>query len=250
MNTERVANYWQETFGVTDTEFASPGIRVHRNSGRVAGSDNALIFVHGDSCLISVPSGLVDVVRDRVADVDVDVDVKVKVKVSPEAIFAPKTIQKLFSGRIIERMIGPSYQGYTERNHFRPVVCEKVRRMSNQDRSAIDRLVQACDPTDWEVSGIVLENEPLFGYVRDGEVIALAGIIPWAPDAADPGLITHPAFRGQGYGKAVASAAMAHILDQGNVVLYQTLVDNRPSVRIAQSLGCQQYAYMMFIALQ
>ena len=54
--------------------------------------------------------------------------------------------------------------------------------------------------------------------------------------------LTHPDYRGRGYGKAVVSAMTAHGLATGGVVQYRTCKPISPSVGIAQALGFQRFA--------
>lgn len=236
MDTDRGERYWQETFGVSSAEFRSPGIQVHANSGRVAGRSAAWIFVRSDSLLVSVPPDLLGFAREAVWDL------------SSDAALTREAIRDLFRDRVT-RIVGPSYQGYAERAHFRPLPSKHVRPLSGRDRSALQRLREACDPMEWEDSGISLDSEALFGYVSQGNVLAVAGVIPWSSYAANLAVLTHPSWRRQGCGAAAVSAAMGHILDQRNVVLYQTLLQNVGAVRIAASLGCQEYARMLYVGL-
>lgn len=236
MGTERVDQYWRETFGISEAEFAAPGILVHANGGRVSGRNAAWVFLHGDACLLSVPPDWLAPVREAAGDL------------SPDLLLRPDTLHSLFPGRVT-RLVGPAYQGCAERRDFRPLPCERMRPLSAPDRPALERLREACDPAEWDDSGISPDSEPLFGYFDRDDLLAIAGIIPWSPCAANPAVLTHPAARGRGCGAAVASAAMAHILYQGSIVLYQTLLANRPAVRIAERLGCRQYARMIFVGL-
>ena len=48
----------------------------------------------------------------------------------------------------------------------------------------------------------------------------------------------------------LSSAVMDWILGQGSVVLYQTLLANQLAVRIAESLGCREYARMLYLGLE
>lgn len=57
-------------------------------------------------------------------------------------------------------------------------------------------------------------------------------------------------FRGCGYGKAVLSAASQYALDHHLLVLYQTLVSNKPAIAVAQSLGFQPYANHVAVRLR
>ena len=70
-----------------------------------------------------------------------------------------------------------------------------------------------------------------------------------AEEAASIGVLTHPAYREQNYGKAVVSAAMQDAFACGYFVLYQALEANRPSVAVATTLGCQAYAQTLGVHL-
>jgi len=61
----------------------------------------------------------------------------------------------------------------------------------------------------------------------------MAGYRPWTEIAGDPCVITHPGFRGRGCGTAVVSAVMEQGLQEGRLLLYQTLEANRSAVKIA-----------------
>jgi predicted GNAT family acetyltransferase len=63
------------------------------------------------------------------------------------------------------------------------------------------------------------------------------------------GILTHPEYRGQGYGKAVVSAMTEYGIGSGGVLAYRTLSSNNPSVGIARSLGYQEYATTLAVRL-
>jgi predicted GNAT family acetyltransferase len=56
------------------------------------------------------------------------------------------------------------------------------------------------------------------------------------------GVITHPAHRGRGFGRAVVGAMTAHALRAGRAPLYRTLLANAPAVAVARALGYREYA--------
>jgi len=70
----------------------------------------------------------------------------------------------------------------------------------------------------------------------------MAGYRPWGDHAGDPCVLTHPEFRGRGYGTAVVSSVVAEALEEGKLLLYQTLEANRGAVQLAVNLGYEQYA--------
>jgi predicted GNAT family acetyltransferase len=89
------------------------------------------------------------------------------------------------------------------------------------------------------------------GAYLDGErVTAMAGYRPWSDRAGDPCVLTHPKFRGRGCGTAVVSAVVAAALEEGKLLLYQTLEANRGAVKIAVRLGYRQYARHVAVRLK
>jgi predicted GNAT family acetyltransferase len=103
---------------------------------------------------------------------------------------------------------------------------------------------------EWEHSAITVDDADLFGCRVGDEIVAIAKYSMKSPDAAWLGVVTHPGFRGKGYGKAVVSAAMSDAFDLGHFVLYQTLLSNAPSVGLARSLGIREYAQHVAVRLK
>ena len=237
MSETRAHQHWQETFGLTEQQYNQPGFVVCPLSGGFAGRNAAMIFLHGETCIISCPPDLVDKIREKTQ----------ALKVSD--VMMPDSLAALFGERI-NRTTGPAYQGCVEKEGLLPVSLDHVRRLVPANKDIIDAFAQACSREDLDNSGVHLDSDCLLGCFEDNKLLAIAGIIQWSSQAANPAILVHPAYRGQGYGKAVASAAMKHILDQGSVVLYQTLMDNKPAVAIAESLGCRLYARTMYVAFR
>jgi GNAT superfamily N-acetyltransferase len=85
----------------------------------------------------------------------------------------------------------------------------------------------------------------------DGKrITAMAGYRPWNDYAGDPCVLTHPEFRRRGQATAVVSAVVAAALDEGKLLLYQTLEANRGAVQIALNLGFEQYARHVAVRLK
>src|SRR5579883_2520324 len=81
----------------------------------------------------------------------------------------------------------------------------------------------------------------LFGCFH-GPVLVAAGTCRSGDEGVlDIGILTHPAYRGHGYGSAVVGAMTAYGLAGGHVMRYRTLQANVPSLRIACALGYQEY---------
>jgi RimJ/RimL family protein N-acetyltransferase len=230
----RVDRYWAEFFGLAPDQFLQPGIRVvpHASLGDSHSLSNyhgAWLFRHGETGVLSVPPDQVEAVAARAASL------------TPDALPTPETAEALFRERI-ERLVGPAYQGYAEPGDFRPCPSPHVRALTPADRDAFARLEAACDRVEWMWHSSLGPDHPeVFGYVLDGEILAACRPLMWNRWTANHGVITHPAHRGRGYGKAVVSASMQRGFERGHLNVYQTLVANAGAVGIARALGCREY---------
>jgi len=183
---------------------------------------------HADACILSVPPAWLQraarAANGRPAG----------------QVFDAGFLRELF-GEAVDRKIGPAFLGYADASCFRPADPRGSRLLLPQDEPALPRLAAACDPVEWDHSGIEWGAHPVYGCF-DGEELAAAGTLePWGADLLHVGILTHPARRGQGYGRAVVSAMTASGLEQERVVQYRTLRANAPSVAVAHALGFQEY---------
>lgn len=132
--------------------------------------------------------------------------------------------------------------GVVAQDSFRSASHDDVRMLEAGDEAALQRLADACDPVEWAHSGIRWGEHPVFGNWADGELIAAGTLVALAPELRHVGILTHPAHRGRGCGRAVVRAMTAHALQEGCLVQYRTLMANTASMAIARSLGFREYA--------
>jgi RimJ/RimL family protein N-acetyltransferase len=166
----------------------------------------------------------------------------------PAEAFDAGLIHQVF-GSAVDRVIGPAWLGYADAGDFRPAPTMGTRPLVDEDRAELRRLADACGTTAWEHSGIDPGRPPVFGCFA-GEVLAAAGMLErWGDRLLHLGIVTHPRYRGRGYGKAVVSAMTAHGLARGGVMQYRTLHANLPSLAIARALGFQRFALTLAVRL-
>ncbi len=194
------------------------------------------IFRRGGAVVITVPAALQTTLepalrRIRAADLDDEAAVRALVE------------------HPIDRIVGPAYLGYADEGTFLPMPDPETRLLQAADAAAVERLRAACSPTDWEHGGSAVGQQPAVGRFLAGELVALASWEVWDGTIAHIYVITHPAHRRRGYGKAVVSAIAAEALARGLVPQYRTLERNLPSVGIALALGFRQYATTLAIRL-
>jgi GNAT superfamily N-acetyltransferase len=144
-------------------------------------------------------------------------------------------------------VIGPAYVGYAE--VVRPPLYP-VRSLTEGDASKAAELRAACPRTEWEHGGIDVNAQPSSGVFIGSELVSLAGYEIWGGVVAHISVITHPAFRSRGFGRSAVAHLANAALAAGLVPQYRTLESNRPSMRIAESLGFLHYASSVAVRLK
>ena len=237
MQPSLIEQHWMWMFGMSSDEFASPLTAIAHRSPFFEDYNGAWIFEREGRWVVTVPSDLRDEIASKI------------VSISESRRLTEEGARELFKDRVL-RIIGPVYQGALEPSHFKPFLRHSSRLLLENDRHALEELLGACDSADVDYSGVDIHSIPLHCCYSEGRLVAVAKEIDISPYAMNPGVLVHPAFRGQGYGKAAVSATVESIFAQGRVVSYQTLANNVPSVGIAQDLGCKDYARHLAVRLR
>jgi len=227
---------WAAEFGCRPRVLRSAGTIVVRHGPAFEGERVAFALATATACLVTVPDDWYAAAHAAL------------VSQSPAEAFDAKRLAGLF-GSAVQRVVGPAWQGHVDASSFAPVDPRGTRLLTRADRPALDALVAACPPGEWDASSIDPDRPPVFGCVVGGVLVAAGTLSPWRERFWTVGIITQPAHRGRGYGRAVVSAMTRYGLDQGWRLRYQTLLANTPSVATARSLGYQQHAYTLAIRL-
>jgi GNAT superfamily N-acetyltransferase len=230
----KIDEHWAAFFGLSITDFMMSELMVVPHA-QLQGYQGAWLFRRGSSFIISVPPDLVKKVSRELQR-------------QPQSIVTDQDFVALF-GETVDQIIGPAYQGYVEKSDFRPIT-SSARLLLPEEDNALRELSAECGAEEWEHSDIQIGQHPNFGIYAGNHLVAVANYRMETKVAAMPGIITHPDYRGQGYGKAVLSAATEHGLSRGFLMLYQTLVLNKPAVAAAESIGYKQYATHLAVRLR
>lgn len=142
-------------------------------------------------------------------------------------------------------VLGPAYLGYTTDIRGDDSM---ARGLGDDDAAAVERLREACGEEEWDHGGSSLEV-PCSGVFCDGQLVALAGYETWGGTIAHLYIVTHPGFRGRGFGRGAVAHLARRALADGLLAQYRTLDSNSPSIRIAEALGFQRYATSMAVRL-
>lgn len=142
-------------------------------------------------------------------------------------------------------VLGPAYVGYTRDIRGDDSM---ARSLSDDDAAAVESLRLACGEEEWDHGGSSL-GHPCSGVFHDGQLASLAGYETWGGTIAHIFIVTHPGFRGRGFGRGAVAHLARRALAVGLLAQYRTLDANTPSIRIAESLGFQRYATSMAVRL-
>lgn len=228
---------WAENFGCSVAELHRPGVTLLRNAGDFATYRGAYLLRWGQACVFTVPEPFY---------------------AAAAAAIARKTIDEVFDGEFlaahfgaaVERIIGPTFRGCCDAGDFRPAEDTRgTRLLAHADDAALLRLRGAVGEDAWGDSGIDVERPPNFGCFVEGELASAGMLLAASPRLRNVGILTHPAYRRRGYGRAVVSFMTAHALAEGGIGHYQTLMANTGSKAIALSLGYAQYATAFAVRL-
>jgi predicted GNAT family acetyltransferase len=107
---------------------------------------------------------------------------------------------------------------------------------------AVDTLREACAVEEWEHGGSEFRPTAMAGVFKGHELAALASYQIWGEQIAHIAVVTHPAFRGQGYATTAVSGLTKTVLERTLIPQYRTLEGNAPSLAVARRLGFVQYA--------
>jgi GNAT superfamily N-acetyltransferase len=135
------------------------------------------------------------------------------------------------------RVLGPAGLAYLDGPDFRPTGGgDAVREVTLSEASdGIAALEAAATQDEVDEAGITHAKSPLFVVWREGTVAAACGYAPWVGTLAHLMVMTHPAHRGQGLAKQVATEASRHALDAGLIPQWRARVP--ASQAVARSLG-------------
>jgi GNAT superfamily N-acetyltransferase len=233
---QAVVAFWAAHLGCSEAQLAQPHTSVVHAGPELASYRGATVVFRPPACVLAVPADWYEPVASRVG------------QRPPAEAFDATLLRELF-GAAVDQVIGPAWLGYADASDFRPAPTRGTRLLTDQDLPELQRLAAACGPTAWEHSGIDPVHPPVFGcFVGDG--LAAAGTLErWGDRLLHVGIVTHPGYRGRGYGKALVSAMSAHGLATDRVMQYRTLQANLPSVGIARALGFQRFALTLAVRL-
>lgn len=233
-------DWWAQDFACSGAELRPTRTRVQQHAGRLTDNPGIWILVAGGAPLISVPADTIHALGDRAQ------------AWSAADVADVATLQQRLTSvcpRTVERIIGPAFIGYGSTDSLDLQDARFARRISSE--AGIRRLQGACQPEEWDHGGSEPAHEQTFGYVgQANDLLALSGYKVWNGSIAHISVVTHPLYRGRGYGRAAVALAAQHALAAGLIPQYRTLRGNVPSMGIARRLGFMEYGFSVYVRLR
>ncbi|HEX8731024.1 MAG TPA: hypothetical protein VF725_03090 [Ktedonobacterales bacterium] len=215
------------------------GVQMRAHGAAFADYHGVYVWAMGQAAIVSAPTAWLARMEAPVAEQ------------ASAALTEPAFWRAALGEGAIERIVGPSYQGFVDAGAFRPAESRGVHPLIPADEADLRAFIAACPPEEWADSAIAPDHDVICGLRRAGGLVALASAPRDALGMRSVGVVTLPAWRGQGCGRAVVSALTARWLADGTPVLrYQALRANLGSVAIARALGYADAATALAIRLR
>jgi len=124
---------------------------------------------------------------------------------------------------------------------FVPSPRYRLRQLIPSDQAAFDVFLAQCSADDKDEGDVSIDHEIAFGILEGERIVTAASVFEWR-GFIDIGILTDPAYRKQGLGKAAVGQVCAHYLSGARIVQYRHDVANLGSQGIAEGLGFTYYA--------
>lgn len=233
----RIDEYWADFFGCAPGQLRSERPVVVPHAAELADYRGIYLQGFGGAPVVSLPHAL----HERFAEI-------IAAAASP-GLHADDRWNRL-PGLAVTAVIGPAWIGYADAETLGAAPGHgQVRPLAAADKPEIDALRDACSAEEWEQAGSPDEKLELAGAFDGGRLVAVAGYEVWGERIAHLYVVTHPAQRGRGHGRAAVHYAATQAMARGLVPQYRTLVSNEPSRAVAAALGFEPYATSLALRL-
>ena len=166
-----------------DGDLKRSPILVKIHGPRLARYFGVYVWAMDDVVVISAPLEVVEIVQAHARE-------------QPAATLGDPAFWQTALGARVERIVGPSYQGYVDAEAFRagPISLEPdgpaARALGPYDKSDLVQLSAACPRQEWADSAIRPDHAPIFALERAGTLVAAASAPDDGPGIASVGVIT------------------------------------------------------------
>lgn len=223
--------YWASHLGCAEAELFSERLRVVPHGADLADYWGVFALFRSGATLVSAPKARLDLIRECLATLPLPL--------TPNELIASLS-------KVAVKVVGPAMVAYAQEV---PLPLHAVRDVEESDSPALNQLQQSCTPEEWEHGGSSIKRG-CSGVFLDQQLVATAGCEMWGSSVAHISVVTHPEFRGRGFGRSAVAHVARSAIDDGLLPQYRALESNGASIRLAESLGFRRYATSVAVRLQ
>jgi GNAT superfamily N-acetyltransferase len=132
---------------------------------------------------------------------------------------------------------------YLEPRRFRRCHQAGLRVLLGAEQEAFERFVQRCPVEDRKTADLSWDSSVLLAAFEGVDIVSCAMVTRLDESCVDVAVLTLPAARGRGWGKAVVSAACQWMLERNAVLQYRVDTSNASSLALARGLGLVALAW-------
>ena len=119
---------------------------------------------------------------------------------------------------------------------------DSIRQLTAADADLFKAFEDSAAPQDLDDAYVELDHWAVFGSFEGERLASVASAYPWRGSTlADIGVMTLPAYRGKGHGRAVVRALSRHAYGEGYEPQYRCQLDNHASIATAAGAGLTQF---------
>ena len=227
---ELAHTYWASHMGCAEEELFAEPMKIITHGGELSRYQGAFAMFRDGASMVSLPREGEGSLRPLVEGLG-------------RSCTATDFAQAL--NGVATGVIGPACICYSQ---CVALATHPTRELRSCDAEHVDDLKSACERLEWEHGGSLITH-PCSGVFVGGCLVALAGYEVWGGNVAHISIITHPGYRGHGYGRSAVAHVAARAMSRGLLPQYRTLQSNAPSMRVAESLGFHLFATSMAVRL-
>ena len=112
-----------------------------------------------------------------------------------------------------------------------------IRRLSSADALAFEHFHSTCTEEERDEGEVSLEDDVAVGCFDGEKLVSMASYWFWGDVLADIGILTDPAYRGKGIGRAVVGYLCKIGIEMGRINVYRHDNDNPASDKLSAALG-------------
>jgi len=209
---------------------------VREHAGRLVSSMGIWILVTGEFPVVGMPAHVFGVLREAAGAWSRSLVADGGALVAAIAPFRST------------KVVGPAFIGYGTGDTLDLSSAERARPVTDGDALTVDSLRAECGAEEWAHGGSRADARRFGAYDAAGRLCSLAGYAVW-DRLAHIAVITSPAARGRGLGRAAVALAAQDALAAGLIPQYRTLASNAPSMQLGRQLGFREYGFSVSVRL-